>query len=125
MRLGICGLCGEEGNLLDSDLLPSAIYKSMKASSGKNPNPVYVKPGAAVATSDEVRQHFLCGLCEDRLNNGGERWIVRNCYQRDGSFPLRDRLIIGPPALEMGVEGGLYESRGVHEIETGRKPSEP
>jgi hypothetical protein len=79
MRRGACGLCGNQADLHDSHLLPSSIFKMMKLKSARNPNPIAVRPGVAVITSNEICQHFLCGLCEERLNNGGERWIVRNC----------------------------------------------
>jgi hypothetical protein len=40
----------------------------------------------------------------------------RNCYQQNGSFPLRDRLTVGP-AVEIRA-GSFYESCGVQGIET-------
>jgi hypothetical protein len=88
----------------------------MRLPSGKNPNPVAIRPGVAVASSDEVRQHFLCLECERRLNDGGERWVIANCYQADGKFPLYDNIITRPP-LPVSPIVTLYESRGVPGIE--------
>jgi hypothetical protein len=88
----------------------------MKAPSLKNPNPVTIIPGAAVASSREVRQYFLCAECEDRFNKTGEKWMVRNCAQPDGPFPLYDNLTTVPA---MGTLGHvtLYRGNGVPGIE--------
>src|SRR5262245_25404693 len=110
-KSGICGLCRQVRDLQDSHLLPSSLYKFMKEPSLKNPNPVILEPGVAVPSSREVRQYFLCAECEDLFNNKGEKWIVRNCAQPKGSFPLYTNVVHQPPHLTLGdVE--LYSTDG-------------
>ncbi len=109
-------MCRTTSNLHDSHLLPAALYRSMRLPSGKNPNPVAIRPGVAIASSDEVRQHFLCSECERRLNDGGERWVIANCYQADGKFPLYDNVITQPPVAVSPIVT-LYGSCAVPGIE--------
>src|SRR5215203_1964693 len=96
MKTGACGLCRASAHLHDSHLLPSALYKLSREPSLKNPNPVIFSGGAAVASSVQARQYFLCTECEDRLNNDGEKWILRNCAQSNTSFPLHTHLTSRP-----------------------------
>jgi hypothetical protein len=68
-------------------LLPAALYKFMKEPSLKNPNPVRLLPGVAVASSHEVRQNFLCTECEipsTRAEKGGPCTTVPSLT---GRFP--------------------------------------
>jgi hypothetical protein len=116
MKAGTCGLCRKLADLHDSHLLPSALYKFMKEPSLKNPNPIRIVPGVAVASSLEIRQHFLCAACEHRLNTAGEKWILANCAQPDGSFPLHDNLT-AVSAIDTIGHVTLYRSKGVVGIE--------
>lgn len=111
-----CGMCGVIADLRDSHLLPAALFKFLRSPSEKNPNPVAVRPGVAIASSDQVRKPFLCSTCEHRLDVGGERWMIANCYQADGKFPLYDS-IIAQPARLVFPRFSLYPSRGVPGIE--------
>jgi hypothetical protein len=116
MKPGVCGLCRRSEDLLDSHLLPSGLYKFLREPSLKNPNPVSITPSLAMATSKEVRQHFLCRECEDRFNNGGERWILKNCSQPSGCFPLYDNLTSCPAPINVrGV--ALYSARAAERVE--------
>lgn len=83
---GVCALCREEAELRLRHLMPSGIYKLLREPSLKNPNPITITPGVALATSKEVRKHFLCDACERRFDEGGERWMIRNCLQTSGEF---------------------------------------
>ena len=35
-----------------------------------------------------MQEYFLCGDCEELLNQRGERWTLDNCHQRRGDFPI-------------------------------------
>ncbi len=57
-----------------------------------NPNPVVITKSKAVQTNFRVAEYFLCPACEERLNIGGETWVLRNAYRGGDSFPMRDAL---------------------------------
>src|SRR5207302_7192498 len=47
--------------------------------------------------SKQVKAFLLCSECEQRLNNNGERWMLRNGYRGHGRFRLRDAMLrLGP-----------------------------
>jgi hypothetical protein len=112
---GICGLCKEDADLCNSHFMPSALYKFMKAPELPNPNPILLDGRSAISKSIEVRQHFLCKVCEGRFSANGEAWTVRNCFQPDGSFPLYEKVT----AIRRSVVSGhvrLYPTDGVADI---------
>lgn len=63
----------------------------------KNTNPVIVTPNAAIQTSVQVSDFFLCKDCERLFSERGERWVLEHCWQADTSFPLRDSLRSAKP----------------------------
>jgi hypothetical protein len=99
-----CRLCLNERQLQDSHLLPRAMYKIMRGD-GPNPDPLVVTPGSTVVTSRQVKDYLLCLECEDRFSKNGERWVSANCFQADGSFPLRERLAASDVFFAGGTEG--------------------
>jgi len=101
---GKCRLCQNERQLQDSHLLPKAMYRIMR-SDGPNPEPITVTKGSARVTSKQVKDYLLCSECEDLFNKKGERWVTANCFQADGAFPLRERLLASEPFLRGGNEG--------------------
>ena len=94
---GFCGLCGSEGELCDSHLLPASVYKLAREPGAENPNPIIITEGAGIATSKQVSAHFLCPTCEDRFSKGGETYVVGQCARPDGSFELRNVLLATQP----------------------------
>ncbi|MDR3791788.1 MAG: hypothetical protein P4L03_00265 [Terracidiphilus sp.] len=95
-----CRLClREHVKLQDSHFLPKGLYKRLRDESQKNPNPVLVTKNTVVQTSEQMSEYLLCGECEQRLNRNGERWILGNCLQGDGSFPLETTLTCHPPDI--------------------------
>jgi hypothetical protein len=65
----------------------------MRASDLKNPNPVVLSGGKAKQSSLQIRDHKFCGACEERLNKGGEAWILSKIPQNyDDPFWLHTLL---------------------------------
>jgi hypothetical protein len=97
--IGKCKLCLKEANLKKSHLLPAAIYKRLRNEREKNPNPVLISTNTAVQTSKQIWAHLLCADCEQRLNKNGEHWVLGNCIQEDGSFPIASILAARNPDI--------------------------
>jgi len=78
-----------------SHFLPSALWKGARTPGRKNANPVIVTRRNSQTSSMEMKAHLLCGECEARLNENGERealrWIAPKAISR-GRFPVGDRL---------------------------------
>lgn len=99
--VGQCGLCHERRHLRESHLLPAALYKMARDPSYKNPNPVVVAGGRAVATSRQVAERFLCQECEQRFSDHGERYILSQCARPTGEFRVRELLERAVPLGEL------------------------
>jgi hypothetical protein len=93
-----CGLCLEEKPLLDSHLLPAALYKLLRTPKREGgPEPVMITKQKSVITSYQVQAPFLCAGCERRLNENGERYVLAQCARPNGQFKLRQRLQMTGP----------------------------
>jgi hypothetical protein len=88
---GLCKLCKETKELRDSHFLPKAMYKYLRGSANKNPNPVIVARTVTSATSTQVRDYAFCADCEDRLNKNGEKWVLGQVWNGT-RFPLYERI---------------------------------
>jgi hypothetical protein len=86
-----CGLCLDGKPLVESHLLPAALYKRFR-SHRRNPDPVMVTQGKSVITSRHVKAPFLCINCERRFNENGKRYVLAQCARPDGQFKLRRKL---------------------------------
>lgn len=89
--------------LQDSHFIPRAMYKYLRTSSEKNPNPMVVGRTKAATTSKQVKDYLLCAKCEDLFNKNGENEILKWVWNSK-SFPLGDRLSVAVPLrLDMGA----------------------
>ena len=96
-----CGLCLKPSKLQDSHLLPAALYKLARDSTGgTDPNPVIVKRRKTITSSKQVSSYFLDKSCEQRFSDNGERYILAQCARRDGQFKLRKLLQAASPFLD-------------------------
>jgi hypothetical protein len=66
-----------------------------------NPNPVIITKNIALQTNYRIAEYFLCPLCEDRLNKGGETWVLRNAYRGGDAFPMRGALSQAHPLVRL------------------------
>jgi len=48
------------------------------------------------AVSKQVTAHLLCRDCEHRINVNGEKWVLKNCWRKEG-FPLASMLASAKP----------------------------
>lgn len=101
MPQGICNLCLQMKDLQDSHFIPAAMYKYIRASSLKNPNPVVVGRERTITTSEQVRDYLLCKECEHRFNRNGEKEVLKWAC-KGTRFPLGDRLAVAMPHHQMG-----------------------
>ncbi|HTS49949.1 MAG TPA: hypothetical protein VMH05_18500 [Bryobacteraceae bacterium] len=102
--VGTCGLCRTKGTrLCYSDLIPKAISRWIRLSMNgdPNPNPVVITQDRALQRNFRVAEYFLCPLCEDRLNKGGESWVLKNAYRGGASFPMRDALASASQVVQL------------------------
>jgi hypothetical protein len=116
--LGKCRLClHDRVELQDSHYLSKGIYKRLHSEDSKNPHPVLITKTGTVQKSSQLKTRLFCKVCEDRLNSGGETWVLNHCLQADGSFPLRDILSSRAPDLQSpGVPTKIYSAQGIPEI---------
>ncbi len=98
--VGSCGLCREVRDLRESHLLPAALYTLARDPSRTNPNPVFLAGGRATTTSRQIKRRFLCGECEERFSDYGERYILSHCA-RPEEFRLRGLLEKSRPVGEV------------------------
>lgn len=88
------------------------MYTIVNNRSNPGDNPILIMKGASILTSAQARAHMLCAECENRLNKGGEEWVIENCWHDEGAFPLRTALTAAAPFVD---EPGFraYEARNV------------
>jgi hypothetical protein len=95
--LAKCKLCGLEKLLCDSHLLPSALYGFFR-SQGRDP--VVVSSKVVRRSSRQTTTFLLCEECEDKLNHGGETWLIPLLATIDEKFPLYDMISRVPPDFD-------------------------
>lgn len=96
-----CGLCLKPSKLQDSHLLPAALYKlSRDSTGGTDPNPVVVTRSKAITSSKQVSSPFLCEDCEQRFSDNGERYVLAQCARPNGQCKLRELLQAASPLFD-------------------------
>jgi hypothetical protein len=86
---GICKLCLLEKDLVESHLVPKAVYPYCRAG---DLDPVMIRHDVILPTQRQIYWHLLCEECEDVLNKGGESWVVPLLAEQMGKYPLFDLL---------------------------------
>jgi hypothetical protein len=83
------------------------------AKSLPNPNPVVISHGQLKQVSDQLRGYTFCDDCEQMLSDKGEKWVLANVPEDQGSpFPLQDALIPEKPLFING-DFNMYEGRKI------------
>lgn len=103
-----CGLCHQNAVLVESHLIPAAIYRLCK--NPAEPNPVMFSGKSAVATTQEVKKPFLCHSCEQQFHEKGENWTLANLRRSESEFGLYEKLPTTPD--ESSGDGSFYRSAG-------------
>jgi hypothetical protein len=113
-----CKLCLNYFDSLErSHYIPAGIYKRIRDVNEKNPNPWAVSPKGAVQTSYQMKAYLLCENCEGLFNTKGETWVLANCIQTDGNFPLASILNSKNPDISsQGEPTRVYFTSKISEI---------
>lgn len=112
MPIGTCALCKSIGvEIRNSHLLAAAFYRRVRGSGG---NPVLVTKRSTVETSEQVRAHLLCDVCEQRFKTR-EDWVISACWKGPDDFPLFESLAVAPTLSQEGESDRGYAGRAVPE----------
>lgn len=87
-----CGLCKNKKDIVESHLIPKAIYRIIFNESKRAKNPILMKGKNAVAISKQVKSYFLCECCEGILNKYGEDHVLRYTYRNKNNFKFQNIL---------------------------------
>jgi len=69
-------------------------------------------------TSKQVSDYLLCRACEDRFNQGGEKWVSENCWRSETEFPLHTALSAATP-VDAGPSGyKVYAGASIADVDT-------
>jgi hypothetical protein len=82
-------MCLETKNVVSSHLIPARVYDYLH---GPGTHPIAMSSQIVMATDRELRWPLLCVDCEDRLNKGGEMWLLPLFATYEGLFPFYDLL---------------------------------
>jgi hypothetical protein len=104
MPIQKCPLCLETQNVVSSHLIPAKVYEYLHPSGA---DPISISSKVVMATARQLQAYLLCLECEDRLNKGGEMWLLPLFATLEGSFPFYD-LLTKVPAEASFEEGTAY-----------------
>lgn len=94
-QTGECRLCRKTRILHNSHFMPRSLYKLLRDSARKNPNPIFMNKAKTGTTSKQVTDYVFCTECEDRF---GKRESYMTSLLGHGSrFPLENRMKIALP----------------------------
>ena len=96
MPVGVCPLCKKTTAIVDSHLIPKAVYNYCRPPDG---HPIAVSSKFVGKTDRQIHSYLLCSTCENDLNSGGETWLLPLLAEYDGPFPFYDILNKTPPAI--------------------------
>src|SRR6267154_38265 len=92
-----CPLCLETKKVVSSHLIPAKVYEYFHA---PGTHPISISSKVVMATDRQLQAYLLCQECEDRLNKGGEMWLLPLLARYEGSFPFHDLLAkVAPDAV--------------------------
>lgn len=93
-KSGVCALCRNQAELLDSHLMPAGAYKLLREPNNDITHPILVTAETTVQTPAQVHDYLLCADCELRFEQRGEDWVLKNQPHRNGRFPMREYLLL-------------------------------
>ena len=113
MKRGMCKMCLQEKQLIESHLIPRAVYDLCRTADSE---PVRISSTVIMQTSRQTKTHLLCSECDNHLNKYGETWLLPKLKTWDKGFPLYDILTKIPPDVAEG-EGAAYAASRNPEID--------
>lgn len=91
MPRGICKLCLDEDDLLESHFMPRALYPERGGMEYRTRN-------RSGLDETQLKQYLLCGDCEERFNKNGESEVLRRIATKSRKrFPLHEKLSLAFP----------------------------
>jgi hypothetical protein len=108
MKLGICKMCLLEKQLVESHLIPRAVYDLCRSADSE---PVKITSTVIMQTSRQTKDYLLCSQCDYDLNKFGETWLLPKLKTWDKGFPLYDILAKIPPDVIEGEGAGYAACR--------------
>src|SRR5258705_68866 len=106
MPIQKCPLCLETKKVVSSHLIPAKVYDYLRA---PGTHPIAISKDVVMATDRQLQANLLCPECEDRLNKGGEMWLLPLFATYEGPFPFYDLLTKIPPEASF-EEGAAYSA---------------
>jgi len=116
MPRGICKLCLNEDDLVMTHLIPAAVFKSLRS---EGQDATSVTATRRLQISRQFQAPLLCATCEDRLNKGGETWVLARMARQipRARFPLFD--LLNEAALcGTDEDGKIYNTNKIPKIDT-------
>ena len=111
MPTGTCRLCLTPNlELCDSHFIPRAFYKLFIERGGSGSQPITASPEVSMFSGKQASDYLLCGVCEQRFNQGGEAYLIANSWHSPEDFPLQQWL------LEKGPVRGSTERFAAFEV---------
>src|SRR5260370_37989737 len=104
MTVQKCRLCLETKKVASSHLISAKVYEYFHA---PGTHPISISSKVVMATDRQLQVYLLCSECEDRLNKGGETWLLPLLAQYEGPFPFYELLTKVPPDASF-EEGAAY-----------------
>jgi hypothetical protein len=104
MKTGICKMCLEEKNLIESHLIPRGVYSLLGT---EESDPIKISADVIMQTSRQTKTYLLCKECDNLLNKCGETWVIPKLMTWDKGFPLHD-IIAKVPADSTEGETAAY-----------------
>jgi hypothetical protein len=101
--MAFCALCGFSANLRSSHYLAAGFFRRLHGNdAGQVTPPILLNPRLIVYSCRQPQANLLCDDCEHRFKVGGEDWVIDCTARTDGSFPLRDLLLLHAPLGQVG-----------------------
>jgi hypothetical protein len=108
MSIQKCPMCLETKKVVMSHLIPAKVYDYLHA---PGTHPISISSKVVMATDYQLKASLLCLECEDRLNKGGEMWLLPLFATFEGSFPFYDLLTKVPPEDSFDIGAAYYASK--------------
>ncbi len=100
-----CSLCKLPKTLKNSHLIPKSIYHILKKSFDGNDLVMSDSDKETIFYSDnQIKAHFLCEECEEKLNRFGENAVIPQCFKGSNEFILLDKISSATQFLSKGSE---------------------
>ncbi|EPK8416802.1 TPA: hypothetical protein ACX387_004747 [Klebsiella pneumoniae] len=104
-----CELCGKYAVLKNSHLMPKSLYKVItRTFHPYDSAPIWASKSqkSSYYSNSQITKKLLCGVCEDRFNKYGEKYVVEKCMKNPQTFELKRVLDSSTPSIH--VNGFSY-----------------